>query len=161
MVGIFPPESLNLNFNYSEKIGTSKSAVDFVSVEIPQLLSTRKLYAYIYATTATKYVIAEILFFWNNGVVATLPLEVGIPGAAATFGRSFVSAVISYNSSNGTTPPADAVLLTIGSNILTGESTTNLLVPLNLTVQSDRIGVNIKDASGTISYRVFIACVSQ
>lgn len=160
--GITPAASANLHFDKVEKNGTAKSNVEFVTLNIPRHLPHRLLYAYLYATTATTYLVGELVFSLNNSIESTLPLEVGTAAGAASYGRSFVSVLTNYSSSiSGATPPSDALLLTVGQGILTGEPISSILIPLNLEIAADKVALNIKATAGTPNYRAFLACLSQ
>ncbi len=131
-------------------IGPTPNCIDF---SVPYSLLTRKIYAWIFATTsgANWWVKAQIGFWRQQSALGSLPLSIG----GGTFGNQSLVSVCTSNGQN----VQDCLGVYI-ANPPTGV-TSLTLQPLYITGQFDRMTLSITDANGVTSIRGLMACISS
>lgn len=138
-----------------------------INLSVPLSLVDRRIYFYAEAqlnnTNEPFAIIFEVVLYNGGQIVAKFPAEIGIQAFATYYPRSLMNA---FNA--GGSPVGDCLVIQPYHGFTTATSLAQILQPLRISNQIDRVTLNINDVydstggGGNLTgYRCFLGCISE
>jgi hypothetical protein len=149
------------DFSYGECLACASPQRDIIVLQVPRQLKRRKLYLWLYVTTAlTDYaIVGEIAFYFTQTKIGSLPISATL---SKTGGGSIVPATTPCICSGaGGTSTQNTVTIYPSNPVNAGQQSVNLQ-PVSIQATCDEIHLSLTSfTAGTLSVRAWLGCLSN
>lgn len=152
------------DFQFDEAFGALSIGPSVLNLNVPLGLQCRRLYGYIFTvvTSGVAYseVVADVQLIKGHSVLHTIPLVTSTSPAADTTLKKSMPCLFSSAPTGGAIVSKDCLPVFIAQP-LTGEATAQILFPIELYAEIDRVLIRIKSVVNVTSTRICVACISS